>query len=276
MAIVKTDSIHYTNIATKIREKTGGDETYTPSEMADGVEKAYDAGRNKELDAFWGRYLHNGERPAIWAGQAGIFYGANFGFSNFYPTLDIRPVGDASYLFYAWQDGKNYGYDHSGSLAQRLKECGVVFDTSKATKLSNAFSYTYITEIPTIDCTGLVGDSTSVFAHGYSRISTIEKIIVTESTTFSNWFANTCVADITFEGVIGQDLSITYGGGIKRLSVDSMKNIISCLKNYNGTDDEFVHTLTFHESYWAALEADSTAPDGGTWREYVGSLGWNT
>lgn len=245
------------------------------TQIAENEQKVFDAGRNKELDAFWGRYLHHGERPASWSNQAGLFSGVNFGFSNFYPTFDIRPVGDASYLFYAWENTKNNYDDHSGSLAQRLKECGVVLDTSKATKLSNAFAYTYITEIPTIDCTGLVGNSMNVFRDGYSRIAKVEKIIVTESTTFTDWFVNTCVADITFEGVIGQDFSITYGGGIKRLSVDSMKNIISCLKNYNGTDDEFVHDLTFHESYWAALEADSTAPDGGTWREYVGSLGWN-
>lgn len=244
------------------------------TQIAENEQKVFDAGRNKELDAFWGRYLYHGERSAFWSGQSGIFGGANFGFSNFYPTFDIRPVGDASYLFYAWQNVNNYGDDHSGSLAQRLKECGVVLDTSKATKLSNAFAYTFITEIPTIDCTGLVGDSVHVFRDAYGRLQKIEKIIVTESTTFTNWFVNTCVADITFEGVIGQDLSMASYQST-HISVASMKNIISCLKNYSGTDEAFAHTLTFHESYWTRLEADSTAPDGGTWREYVGSLGWN-
>ena len=45
MAIVKTDSAHYSNIAAKIREKTGEATTYKPSQMADGIEAVYEAGK---------------------------------------------------------------------------------------------------------------------------------------------------------------------------------------------------------------------------------------
>jgi hypothetical protein len=55
-----------------------------------------------------------------------------------------------------------------------------------------------------------------------------------------------------------------------------MKNIISCLKDYSGTEKEYVNKLTFNAERWTALEADSKAPDGNTWREYVFNLGWNT
>ena len=173
-------------------------------------------------------------------------------------------------MFYAWENQRG---DHKGSLTERLKECGVVLDTSKATKLQSAFGYTFITEIPTIDCTGLVGESKSVFANGYSRITTIEKIIVNETVRYTTWFNNTCPVNVTFEGVIGQDIAFPYNGN---LSVASMKNIISCLKNYRGTDEEFAHTLTFTNGMWTRLEADSTSPTGTTWKEYVDSLGWNT
>ena len=59
MAIVKTDSIHYSNIAAKIREKTGEATTYLPSEMPSGIDAVYEAGKSagggnpsEYLDAF--------------------------------------------------------------------------------------------------------------------------------------------------------------------------------------------------------------------------------
>lgn len=59
MPIVKTDSIHYSNIAAKIREKTGDATTYPPSEMPSGIDAVYEAGKGagggnpyEYLDAF--------------------------------------------------------------------------------------------------------------------------------------------------------------------------------------------------------------------------------
>lgn len=232
--------------------------------IAENEQKVYKAGR----DVVWDGVQRNGERTK-YDTVSGFFNGTIYNFTWFYPLYDIRPEGDASHLFYNWRKSKE-------SLSERLKECGVVLDTSKATKLTNAFAYTYITEIPTIDCTGLVGASNDVFAYGYMNLEKIEKIIVNESTTFTGWFTNSLPIEIRFEGVIGQDLSLTYSNGIDWLSVDSTKNIISCLKNYKGTDEEFTHTLTLRELFWTKLEQSGTAPDGGTWRDYVASLGWNT
>jgi hypothetical protein len=55
-----------------------------------------------------------------------------------------------------------------------------------------------------------------------------------------------------------------------------MKNIISCLNNYSGTSNEYTYRVVFTDDCWAALEADSIAPTGTTWADYVNSLGWNT
>ena len=49
MAIVKTDSVHYSNIAAKIREKTGEATTYKPSQMTDGIEAVYEAGKGARV-----------------------------------------------------------------------------------------------------------------------------------------------------------------------------------------------------------------------------------
>ena len=48
MAIIKTDDAHYKSIAAKIREKTGLETTYKPSEMVDGIEEVYEVGVYEE------------------------------------------------------------------------------------------------------------------------------------------------------------------------------------------------------------------------------------
>ena len=47
---VTTDSRHYENMAAKIREKTGTDATYKPSEMPSGVDAVYKAGQSSMVD----------------------------------------------------------------------------------------------------------------------------------------------------------------------------------------------------------------------------------
>lgn len=240
------------------------------TQIAENEQKVYEAGKRAEWDNFWDRFQAN--RENMKHAMNGVFNGNYWGFDNFYPKYDIKPTGDTGqFLFYAWERE-----DSEGSLKQRLDECGVVLDTSKATSLSQAFGYSKITEIPTIDCTGLVGDSGYVFANCYQKVKNIEKLIVKEDTTFNSWFANTSLTEIRFEGTIGRSLNVSFGTYGVVLTVESMKSIISCLKNYLGTDSEFDYKLSFADVSWTALEADSTAPNGGTWREYVHSLGWNT
>lgn len=268
MAIVTTDEKHYKAIADAIRAENMSDDTFSPDEMPQAVSDACDfcrtKGKEEEYDRMWDRLQKDGSTD--YKNVNGHFNGGIFSFRNFYPKYDIRPVGDARYLFYGWSDHK----DHAGDFKRRLDECGVVLDTSGATDLSSAFAYSSVDNLPTIDFTGLTAASTHVFNYA-DGIITIEKIIVKESVTFSNWFTNAfLLTNVTFEGVIGPDINFNHSP----LSIASMKSVISCLKNYAGTDKQDTCTVKFHEDCWAALEADSTAPDGGTWREYVTSLGW--
>ena len=190
-----------------------------------GRDAAYKEGVKAERKRFWDRFLLF-KKEGTWSVPLGLFHGMMWGFDNFYPTCDIKPVGDATRLFYNWHT------DHggkSGSLKQRLEECGVVLDTSKATCLTIAFAYSAgITELPTIDFTGITTNTTTVFAHCYSGLKTIEKIIVNENTVFSSWFTNTNIQNVQFEGVIANNLSFSYS---TRLTADSMKSIISCLSD---------------------------------------------
>lgn len=49
MAIIKTDNQHYIDIANMIREKTGNNISYSPQDMASGVEDVYNVGYNDGL-----------------------------------------------------------------------------------------------------------------------------------------------------------------------------------------------------------------------------------
>ena len=237
----------------------------TESELA----KSYEAGKKAEHDTFWNRLQKDGSQTN-YGTPTGFFNGEYYGFDNFYPEHDIRPVGATTHLFYGWNDTKR---DHTGDFSKRLEDCGIVFDTSKSTDLSHAFNYNRIDNLPTIDCTGLTKESINVFSNSYGNRKTIQKIKTKESVTYKNWFYNaTGITNIAFEGVIGKDIDFSYSSN---LSIESMKSIISCLKNYAGTDYELTYTVAFDEACWTRLEEDSTAPDGTTWAEYVASLGWN-
>lgn len=106
-----------------------------------------------------------------------------------------------------------------------------------------------------------------------SKLITIRKLIVPINRSYTRYF-NGCnsLRNITFEGEIGRSIDFSYSP----LTVESMKSVITHLANYTGTDKEGTYTVTFNGACWEALEADSTAPDGSTWKLYVDSLGWLT
>ena len=93
MAIVLTDSKHYSGIAEAIREKTGSDTTYRPEDMPSGIADVYDAGHEfgwaagsdhgridgqmLEYESFWNAFQKNGERTNYWYGFAGFGWTKN-------------------------------------------------------------------------------------------------------------------------------------------------------------------------------------------------------
>lgn len=263
-----------TAVGDAIRQKTGSSELIPLSDMPNEIHSVYkagyekgkaegggdggsydegfEAGKKSEREKFWNEYTNR----SVWS-ASGVFYGGVWDFDIFYPTCDIRPVGNAERLFYAWENEN--GKNQSGSLKKRLEECGVVLDTSQATNLQSAFGYSFITEIPTIDCTNLGNSSSAVFAHCYHRLLTIEKVIVNEAVTYNNWFNSTNITNITFDGVIGQDLDLGYSSRLTKASIES---IISHL-----SDSATGKTLTlsktavenaFTDTEWDALESTKT------------------
>lgn len=222
--------------------------------IAENIPKVHEAGKKAEYDKMWDRIQLKG--GTAYNTFSGVFNGRLFGFDNFYPKYDIRPVGKADNLFYTWQNNGSIGkIDAQGDLEQRLKECGVILDTSQVTGMSYAFAYGKFYKLPTIDCTGLTGASVQVFANlgdlnfpGVGGWTDIEKIITKESVTYKDWFHKANIGDVRFEGVIGNDIDFSWS---KSLTLESIKSIISCLKDYSGTTT--TKTLALHTNSKAKL-----------------------
>ena len=137
---------------------------------------------------------------------------------------------------------------------------------------TGAFNWSQITDTIVDIELGAKADVSFMFSNCYYLV-TVSKLIVTPTAKFDYAFNNcTALENITIEGVIGTNFNIISSP----LTVESAKSIINALKNYAETDKKYLYTLYFASDVWTRLEADSTAPNGGTWQDYVVyNLGWN-
>ena len=232
---------------------------------ADGFAKGEEAGfaygevegKKAERDAFWEMLQDGGNRTDYQHAFRAVYTD-----ETFTPKYDITPT-NANQMFIQCK---------ITNLKALLESAKVTLDTSNARFITQMFQASTITHLPVMDCTA--SSLVSAVFSDMANLVYIEKLIVAEKHTFPNAFSNNkSLTEIRVEGEIANDINFQWSP----LSVESMKSIISCLTNYAGTSNEFAHKITFQENCWTALEADSVAPDGTTWREYVGNtLGWNT
>ena len=262
MAKKKYEETNIQAIATAIREKTGTETTYKVADMASGVDEVYEAGKQAEHDAFW-KYqdLDNNYKMA--------FAGRVWAASNFYPSRRIY-VNNANSMFQEF--GARAGVDLN--LSQRLKDCGVDIDFSGCTDYGDAdttFYSAYISHIPKCDFSNMRSRLNNTFSS--SRIVEIEELVVSPTyQDFQTPFNNaTALTTIKISGTIFKSISFSYSP----LTVESMKSIITHLKDYSGTDKEGTYKVTFSSACLTALEAEgATSPNGNTWTEYMTDLGW--
>lgn len=247
-----------TAIADAIRDKTGGTEPFTLDQMATGVTEVYESGKKAGYDAFWNSY--NLENPAACGGSA-------WNKNTFKPNRDFN-VGQYGFMRHNWL---NTAYD----LAEHLKTLGVKI---KKVNHSQSFAYAWLTRIPTIEFNTQNSLIDRVFI-GCQHLVTIDKIILPEEKyipSFNNLFGDCSkLKNIAFEGIIPQ--SISFSGC--PLTVESLKSIISCLKDYTGTTSEHTYTVTFKTSAFNALEAEGTTAEYNgaacTWAELIDNKKWN-
>ena len=113
-------------IADEIRAKTGGTDPLTLDDMAENVEKVYEAGKKAEYDAFWDTYLSRCEK----VGYQYAFAGRGWYYDTFFPTKDIILKNGASYVFQE---------TYMLTLKQQLEKNGVKLDTSQMTNMDRLF-----------------------------------------------------------------------------------------------------------------------------------------
>lgn len=244
-------------IADAIRSKLGTTDKINAQNFADKVSEVYEKGLADEQSDFWSNYADRDSYQFAFAGH---------GWNNdtFKPKSDI--VTSNAYGMF-WQSRIQ------GDLTEILNELGIVLDVSEATSIQYMFNSSQFTRIPVIDASK-VAPLSYVF-QSTPNLHTIDGLILKSdgSQTFPSTFSGaSALTDISnLSGKIGRDIAFSQSP----LSVETMKRVINTLVNYVGTTSEGIYKLTFTTDCWTALEADSTAPDGGTWKEYVQSLGWN-
>lgn len=232
-----------------------------------GLEQGTEAGRKAEHSDFWDAFQCNGQRRNYYR----AFCNANnVAESLGWNEVTFRPKHDIKATTIA-QGFSNLNVNDLDSL---LKECGVVLDTSACTTLQQAFNGSKITIFPVLHLKA-VTNAEAVFSN-CKNLHTVRKIIFESgiNVSLSGIFAGcSALANIDeVEGSIEHNISFSSSP----LTVETMKKIISCLKDYSGTDSEFTYKVTFSSACITALEAEgNTSPNGNTWIDYINDLKWN-
>lgn len=259
MAKKKYEETNIQAIADTIRDKTGTTKTYKTSDMASGIEEVYDAGKAMGQADFM-KMLSNDCKRTLWRY---VFEGTKFDGYTFNPILYPTRLGS---IFYNYV-GKSLpsGIDFSNAIiAESVTDTAVI--------PYQMFAYcNYLEEIPDLNIP--VQYKYTYTYRNCGALKKIDVIRVEETTQFSNTFTGcSSLEEVTIDGTIGSSIHFAPCP----LTVASMKNIISCLKNYGGTSNDGVYKITFSDTCWTALEDSGPAPDGGTWQNYVTAvLGWS-
>ena len=234
-------------------------------------DEVYEAGKKARDDEWWDIRDYTTDKNEASSGQY-MFGGRFWNKDTFKPTQDVS-VSNYTFYYHNWLGA---AYD----LAQQLEELGVNLIIRPQARVG-AFYTAWFSRLPVLDFSNAsVGMWDRTFRHPFgSPLVTIDKIILPPEgtiTSFSDTFANLIrLKNIEFEGVFDKSISFSDSP----LSVVSMKSIISCLKDFSGTDGEYTYTVTFKTSAFNVLESEgATAEYNGvacTWAELIDNKKWN-
>lgn len=226
MAIVKTDDTNYKNIADKIREMSGINLKFTPSQMPYGIEHVHtsafyngeQAGKKAERDAFWDVCQNHGNRTDY----SNAFGGQGWHPENFKPKYDIRPTnGYMMFRAFGFADDNSYK-----DLEKHLQDLGVVLDFSNCTNLQYAFQMASMARLGKVDLSKCTSTS-NLFA--YSTIYEIDEIVFSENTQIDNLFMDCgALKKVKFSGVIASNgLNLQWSKNLDRASIESVFSVLS-------------------------------------------------
>lgn len=226
--------------------------------IAENTPKVYEAGKDAEAKSFWGGLLNYGNPKR----HAYAFYGWNR--DIFYPQYNIVCEDNMGSMFHFFEQNSSTPFD----LSARLKECGVVLDTSGAiTGGTYTFYYTSFSKIPTVDLTGITDGEKLTYMFGNNgHLVEIEKLIVKEGNAFNVTFAK-CpnLEKLIIEGVIGRN-----GFDVRQSTKLSKESHISIIDALSQTASGL--TVTFskqavNNAFGINVDNPSTYPEGSEFYE---------
>ena len=222
--------------------------------IAENQQKVYDAGYEKGLgdveqakyDAFWDFYQNNGNRRSY----VHAFRGGDntttvqWNDTTFKPKYNIVVTGSAANMF---------ANSNITDLKGILEERGLILDLSGSDHVSQIFMWSKITRLPVID---LSLASEIHFYYAYC-LKSVDKVVLNQNGSQTHYFQGCgALEDITFEGVIGQNLGM---GECKKLKKASIENIFSVLSTTatgkTATFSKTAKEAAFTDAEWDALKA---------------------
>ena len=245
------------DIKTAIEEKgvmvgDGTIDTYAEkiAEISSGggsFDEGYEEGKKAQYDAFWDNFQHN---QTNWC---------NFGRWHrhcFYPKYSMVLSGRQSDNFLLFDNYSDYtvGFD----LAERLEECGITIDFSRATQTIRCFQNTKIGRLPELDFSSSNNLSNCFSNNPY--LKTIDKLIVSEQAVFEYTF-NNCplLEDLTIEGTIAQK-----GFDVSRcpLSKASFISVINALSTETTALTVTLKKSAINTAFGINVDDPTTYPEG--------------
>lgn len=206
----------------------------------DGITEGIEQGKKSQYDEFWDNYQDNGNRFSYYYAFAGFGWNDD----SFNPKYNIIPKYSGIFCFI---------YSKITDIAESLKKCGVVLDTTLCTDFSAFFAYSKTKTVPLLNVAAATSTLINLFNDCLDLI-TIEKLIVSENVRYHSSTFNRCAAleNLTIEGTIGQnDFNVQWS---TKLSHESLMSIINALRDNSGTDTW--NTITLGPDNIAKLTQD--------------------
>lgn len=241
--------------------------------IAENVQKVYEAGKaqggggiSEELmSTFWKAITCGG---ATERSYANAFYQTEFDNTTFKPTSNFK-ISEATSMF-------NYcsemlGEEKQVDFAKWEEENDVYLDFSTCTTMNNAFrSCGLFKTLGNIDCSN---DPTMVRCFMSSTIQRIEYFYPPNQPMVNSFTSAEKLSYIGFDSTVYQNINLQSCPLVNESAI----LLIQYLEDYSGTEKEFAYTVTLSDEVWANLDAlGNVSPNGNTWRDYCGDLGWNT
>lgn len=273
---------YLTNIANAIRSKLGTTDKVNAHDFADKVNKVYDKGVINQRKNFWNVLTTDGTRTDF----SGTFQKKYWNKHTFEPTVCIKPT-NASTMFMNANSGGANALPADMYIDDYIAQFGGSFDWSECTNYNSCFNgCTWFKKIKVLDFRKVTVQSSTNNMSAWCGIKQIEVMKFAEdgstpisNTMFTNWTDFGSLGTTSIEGTIGYSINLS---SCPNMIVGTMKQIITHLAKYSGTDKEGTCTITMPSTRWEALEASTSPYEDGltddanlTWQDYIQtSLGW--